>query len=214
MVLTNRATQFLYINMRLIKDKETKKLIDISEFDYLMALRNSKNPKELADYSDLPEVKEFKQAKYFRYFENMPWGIGILPSLTRKDRFTLIKIAKELSHQNNSDDNSFVTFARQKLVAHILELAYNLGLLNSYTISARKGKENGTSRKNEQASSNQADSPKQSRSRKKGRGSKGNTRARTTKVDRHSEASSSASSESQAEQTTGSAVSATEKSTS
>jgi hypothetical protein len=200
--------------MRLIKDKETKKLIDISEFDYLKALRNSKNPKELADYSDLPEVKEFKQAKYFRYFENMPWGIGILPSLSNKDRFTLIKIAKELSHQNNSDDNSFVTFARQKLVAHILELAYNLGLLNSYTISARKGKENGTSKKNEQTNGNKTNSPKQSRSRKKARGTEGDTGTRTAKVDRHSEASSRASSKSTEADSPAEAVSATEKSTS
>lgn len=214
MVLTNRATQFLYINMRLIKNKETNKLIDISEIDYLMALRNSQNPKELADYSDLPEVKELKKAKYFRYFQKMPWGIGILASLSAKDRFALIRIAKELSYQNNSNDKSYLTFARQKLVAHILELAYNLGLLNSYTISAKKGKENGTSKKNEQTNGNKSNSPKQSRSRKKARGTEGNTRTRTAKVDRHSEASSRASSKSTEADSPAEAVSATEKSTS
>lgn len=200
--------------MRLIKIKDTNKLQDISEIDYLTALRSSENPKELGDYSDLPEVKELKKAKYYRHMKSLPWGLGILACFASKPRIELIKIAKELNFQNESFNHNFLTYPRKKLVAHILELAYNLGLLNSYTISARKGKENGTSRKNEQASSNQADSPKQSRSRKKGRGSKGNTRARTTKVDRHSEASSSASSESPAEQTTGSAISATEKSTS
>ena len=172
--------------MRLVKNKETNKLIDISELDYLKALRTSSNPKELADYSEAPEVKELKKTKYFRYLHNLPWGIGILTTFAAKDRMTLIKIAKELSYQNNTDDKRFITFARQKLVAHILELAYNLGLLNSYTVSARKGKENGTSQKNEQTDGNQADSPKQSRARKKTRSTKGNKRNRASEVNKHS----------------------------
>lgn len=200
--------------MRLIKNKETNKLIDISEFNYILALRSSKNPKELADYSELPEVKELKKAKYFRYLKNLPWGIGILTTMAGKNRLTLIKIAKELSYQNNTDDKGFITFARQKLVAHILELAYNLGLLNSYTVSARKGKENGTSKKNEQTNGNQTDSPKQSRARKKTRSTQRNKRNRASEVNKHSESGEAAVRESASAEPSAEAISATKESTS
>ncbi len=200
--------------MRLIKNKETNKLIDISEFDYIIALRSSKNPKELADYSDLPETKKIKRPKFFKYIKRMPGGIGVMAIHAHKNRFALIQIAKELSYQNESKDSKYVSFSRQKLVAHILELAYNLGLLNSYTITARKGKENGTSKENEQDDSNKADSTKQPRSRKKTRSAKGNSRDRTTEVGKHSKPSSRVSRKSTEAESTAEAVSATEKSTS
>jgi hypothetical protein len=136
--------------MRLIKNKkEGDNLFEITEIQWIKQRKHNK--KNLIQYCDLPEVKNLKPFTKYKKLHLINWETDEIDMrLVCKPKQALWKITQELIIQSEIQDNkNWKNKRKNNLVAYILELAYNLGLLNSHSNLAK----NENSRKNKQEKS-------------------------------------------------------------
>ena len=138
-------------------------LFEISELQYLK--KRLVHPKKMVQYCDLPEVVELQPFKKYKRFDQIRWeSPDIHMRLVCKPKSALWKLVQELILQNKiKDDRKWKVKRKLNLVAYILELAYNLGLLNSHSNLAK----NESTRKNKQKESKDVDKLGDKESRKK-----------------------------------------------
>ena len=162
--------------MRLVKDIKNKnsKLFEVTEHEYLFRKRLANEKKldfDLVQFCDLPKKKN-KTTKFYHKLNNIEWKSDhLLSVLTSFKKITLNNLCREFIHQLSLvDDGKWKWKGKQKLVKHILELAYQAGYLNDQTVFHNSL--NKESKKDEQDSSKKDNKGKQSRGRKKAKVSK------------------------------------------
>lgn len=180
--MTYRAAQFLFIDMRLVKDRNSSssELIEISEYDYqLEIMRNFSNKSTFryTQYCDVPNPKEIKG----RILRLIQWNNkSLCKSLVAKPRVRLRRAVQELKALNEKEDNKkYFVYTKHKLIKLLFEEAYEAGLLRLQGPKAKIQKaktekpepknDNGNSKADKQESS---DSSSPRKSVKRGRKSK------------------------------------------
>lgn len=162
--------------MRLVKDLKNKnsKLFEITEHEYLFRKRLANEKKldfDLVQFCDLPKKKN-KPTKFYHKLNNIEWGgTQLLSVLASFKKMILNNLCREFIYQLSlNDDGKWKWKGKQKLIKHILELAYQAGYLNEQTVFHNSL--NKESKEDEQSSSKKTDKSKQSRGRKKAKVSK------------------------------------------
>ena len=157
--------------MRLVKNKEldNDNLVEYSEFEILQRWTHLNH---VVQYCDLPKVKNRKSTKFYNRLYDLSWDKKtILQSILMFPKGRRKMLVKELLYQSNiKDDGKWLIKGKRNLVAYILELAYNLGLMNDLPIKQanqqKTGKKDENSEQDKQAVSKTTNKRKQTRPRK------------------------------------------------